>query len=196
MALVYIFKSFGTSMDIPEVTKCHDGLFRRVLYSLAAYIADYPEQVLLTCIVQGWCPKYVLLSFSKQARTNLLRDHRCMADHEDLDGVGEARSQSHREQVLEDHALDDVWDMFGIVGDLKVCSVTVKRSYYAHLTTVQPFTDYFPRADIYVMIAFDILHQLIKGTFKDHLITWVEDYLKEEHGEAGYATVMDDIDLR
>jgi len=40
----------------PEVQQCPDGHFRRVVYTLAAYIADYPEQVLLSCIVQGWCP--------------------------------------------------------------------------------------------------------------------------------------------
>jgi hypothetical protein len=64
------------------------------------------------------------------------------------------------------------------------------------LISRQPFTNYFPRADIYKMIAFDILHQLIKGTFKDHLITWVQNYLKEVHGEARSAIIMDDIDLR
>jgi hypothetical protein len=44
-------------MEIPELTKCHDKVYRRVIYSLAAYIADYPEQVLLASIVQGWCAK-------------------------------------------------------------------------------------------------------------------------------------------
>ena len=28
------------------------------------YIADYPEQVLLSCIVQGWCPRYILFYVS------------------------------------------------------------------------------------------------------------------------------------
>ena len=41
----------------------------------------------------------------------------------------------------------------------------------------QPFTNDFPRGDIYTTISPDILHQLIKGTFKDHLITWVEMYI-------------------
>ena len=41
----------------PEVTLCADGYYRRVIYGIGPYIADYPEQALLACIVQGWCPK-------------------------------------------------------------------------------------------------------------------------------------------
>ena len=44
-------------MTTPEIILCPDGHFRRVIWGLGPYIADYPEQVLLTCIVQGWCPK-------------------------------------------------------------------------------------------------------------------------------------------
>ena len=40
--------------------KCPDGHYHRIIFSLGPYIADYPEQVWLTGIVQGWCPKYVL----------------------------------------------------------------------------------------------------------------------------------------
>lgn len=42
-----------------EVIKCPDGHYRRVIYDLGPFIADYPEQVWLAAIVQGWCPKYV-----------------------------------------------------------------------------------------------------------------------------------------
>jgi hypothetical protein len=41
----------------PIVRRCPDGHFRRVIYDLIAFIADYPEQVQLAGIVQGWCPK-------------------------------------------------------------------------------------------------------------------------------------------
>lgn len=44
------------AMTMPEVTKCPDGHFRRVIYDLGPYIVDYPEQVLAMCIVQNWCP--------------------------------------------------------------------------------------------------------------------------------------------
>ena len=65
------------------------------------------------------------------------------------------------------------------------------------LIHLQPFTSDFPRADIYEMISLDLLHQLIKGTFKDHLVTWVCEYLVKAHGserQAGF--VLDDIDRR
>ena len=42
--------------------KCPDGHFRRVVFGLGPYIADYPEQVWLTGIVSNWCPKYVACS--------------------------------------------------------------------------------------------------------------------------------------
>ena len=61
---------------------------------------------------------------------------------------------------------------------------------------LQPFTNDFPRADIHELIAPDLLHQIIKGTFKDHLVTWVSDYLKKTHGEAGANAILDDIDKR
>ena len=44
-------------MTLPEVVRFPDGHLRKVIYGLGPYIADYPEQALLACIVQGWCPK-------------------------------------------------------------------------------------------------------------------------------------------
>jgi hypothetical protein len=61
---------------------------------------------------------------------------------------------------------------------------------------LQPFTNDFPRADIHELIAPDLLHQIIKGTFKDHLVGWVEDFLVLKHGQAGANTILDDIDQR
>ena len=43
---------------VPERVHCGDGHFRRVIFGLGPYIADYPEQVCLAGIVSGWCPKY------------------------------------------------------------------------------------------------------------------------------------------
>ena len=44
-------------MTQPDVVKCPDGHFRRAIYTLGPYIADYPEQVLIAAIVSGWCTR-------------------------------------------------------------------------------------------------------------------------------------------
>jgi Plavaka transposase len=56
-SITQIFHNLGPYMNSPEVTRCPDGHYRRIIYGLGPYIADYPEQVLLTCIVQGWCAR-------------------------------------------------------------------------------------------------------------------------------------------
>ena len=49
-------------MTEPEIVHCADGYYQRVIYGLGPYIVDYPEQALLACIVQGWCPRYEFIS--------------------------------------------------------------------------------------------------------------------------------------
>jgi hypothetical protein len=41
-----------------------------------------------------------------------------------------------------------------------------------------------------------LLHQIIKGTFKDHLATWVTDYIKLEHSPAAAKRILAQIDQR
>ncbi|KAK6971517.1 hypothetical protein R3P38DRAFT_3336719 [Favolaschia claudopus] len=162
-SLKYIFESLREGMTTPEVALSGDGHYRRVIYGLGPYIADYPEQVLLTCVVQGWCP-------------------RCTANHSNLDGVGGRRTEAHTRRLFK--ALDiqamthkSIWDDYGVISD------------------VLPFTWTFPRADIYNLIA-DLLHQIIKGTFKDHLVTWVGQYVEAVHTKKRAAQIMADIDRR
>jgi hypothetical protein len=58
-SLACVFEPLKAGMTTPEVVRFPDGHFRRVIYGLGPYIADYPEQVWLTGIVQNWCPKSV-----------------------------------------------------------------------------------------------------------------------------------------
>ncbi|KAK1227851.1 hypothetical protein PQX77_009129 [Marasmius sp. AFHP31] len=159
-SLRHVFEHLRPYMTSYDVVKLSDGYYRRVIYSLGPYIGDYPEQVLLACIVQGWCA-------------------RCTAPHDDLDGPGVARSHEHTVLVQEAMSAARQWDDYGVISG------------------ILPFTHSFPRADIHASIAPDILHQLIKGTFKDHLVTWVQEYLKMySSSKAEAARIMADIDRR
>ena len=89
-----------------------------------------------------------------------------------------------------------LWDEYGIDDDILVCTEYFYEFELFPTANLQPFTHDFPRGDIYEILTPDLLHQLIKGTFKDHLVTWVGKYLSLNHGEARAKEILDDIDRR
>jgi Plavaka transposase len=89
-----------------------------------------------------------------------------------------------------------LWDDFGVRSDVVVCLPIAQMKIKFSNSILQPFTSEFPRADIHELLSPDLLHQLIKGTFKDHLVTWVNEYLIQEHGTARGTEIIDDIDRR
>ncbi|KAF9790878.1 hypothetical protein BJ322DRAFT_998750, partial [Thelephora terrestris] len=103
----------------------------------------------------------------------------CEADPQNLDDpTAELRTQEKMFALLEAEDDDTLWFHHGMVSDFL------------------PFTASFPRADIYELLSPDLLHQVIKGTFKDHLVTWVEEYLKIVHGPSEGSRLLDEIDHR
>ncbi|KAG1853048.1 hypothetical protein F4604DRAFT_2044766 [Suillus subluteus] len=132
-----------------------------MVYGLGPYIADYPEQILLSGVVQNWCP-------------------RCLGHRKDLDSSQPClhRHEAHTELLIKQLTYKQAWDEYGIIADLG------------------PFTNDFPQVDIHELLSPDILHQIIKGTFKDHLVDWVGEYLLITHGTHHAAELMDDIDHR
>jgi len=57
-SLAHILMPLKPWMSKAKVTRCADGHFHRVIYGIGPYIADYPEQALLACVVSGWCPRF------------------------------------------------------------------------------------------------------------------------------------------
>ncbi|VDC07269.1 unnamed protein product [Peniophora sp. CBMAI 1063] len=159
-SIARILQPLKSHMITPRVTLCPDGHYRKVIYSLGPFIADYPEQVYLTGIVSGWCPK-------------------CMADLTESDH-GRTRTPEFTEHLCNMYDDDPnlLWDAFGIAPG------------------VTPFTEHFPRANIHELLAPDLLHQVIKGTFKDHLVEWVLAYIRGNNSKDRAAEIIADIDER
>ena len=56
-SLLTILQSLKQAMETPKIVRYGDGHFRKTIYGLGPYIADYEEQALLACIVRGWCAR-------------------------------------------------------------------------------------------------------------------------------------------
>ncbi|KAJ7800738.1 hypothetical protein B0H14DRAFT_3784803 [Mycena olivaceomarginata] len=159
-SLALIYQPLKPFMETPEVVRCPDGHFRRVIYGIGPYIADYPEQVWLAAVVQNWCPK-------------------CEAHPDDLDADGaRLRTRSKTEALIMCFDPGILWEDYSVRAD------------------IVPFTNDFPRADIHELLSCDLLHQVIKGTFKDHIVSWVNEYLHNAHGEKRALEIIQDIDRR
>jgi hypothetical protein len=128
---------------------------------------------------------------------------RCDARPEDLDAAGSHRRSRARCLALHDcvqhgaMTANELWDDYGTRSDILVRSPvdSMGSCSTAHLWT-QPFTFYFPRADIYELLTPDLLHQVIKGVFKDHLVTWINEYLILTLGETAGQAAIHEIDCR
>ncbi|KAK7436109.1 hypothetical protein VKT23_019311 [Stygiomarasmius scandens] len=67
---------------------------------------------------------------------------------------------------------------------------------YGVIDGIMPFTYYFPRADIHELLSPDLLHQVIKGTFKDHLVTWVFEWVDITYTKKEADRIKAEIDRR
>ncbi len=61
-----ILSPLKPAMISPVICWYLDRHFWWIIYDLAAYLADYPEQVYLSGTVQNWCLKYINSSFLQQ----------------------------------------------------------------------------------------------------------------------------------
>ena len=97
----HILDSLHPAMKVPETVLCSDNYYRHVIYALAAYIADYEEQVLLSCIIYSWCPK-------------------CLVYHENLDEDALRRCREHSDMIVDEFELCNIQENYGLDGDIVV----------------------------------------------------------------------------
>jgi hypothetical protein len=134
-----------------------DGCVRRVHPILACYVADYPEQCLVTCAKYGTCPK-------------------CLVSADEL---GDRQPGEHRIQKT---TLDVLEKNMNVSTSLSNFQDRCKKKKISG-TVTRPFWDGFPLCDIHMSITPDVLHQLYQGVVK-HLIHWCNGLMSEKELDA------------
>ncbi len=118
---------------------------------------------------------------------------RCTALNTDLNGkVGGWHSHEHTEALTDALDVKVLWVDYGIVSSIMVHLILFP--WFFLWCNSKPFTHGFPRANIHKLLSPNILHQMIKGTFKDHLVAWVVSYVKLVNTLQHAKKVLADID--
>ncbi|KAJ6617710.1 hypothetical protein B0H10DRAFT_1797026 [Mycena sp. CBHHK59/15] len=124
---------------------CADSMRRNVWPIFAAYVADYPEQCLISCCKENRCP---ICTVKPDER----------GDHQEHP-FRDVRETLFFMQRQQEGAKDTAFEEHGI------------RAVYP------PFWANLPHADIFQSFTPDLLHQLHKGVFKDHLVKWCTEII-------------------
>jgi hypothetical protein len=142
--------TYGRSMT------CADGHVRCVFPILASYVADFPEQCLVTCNKERRCPVCIVPEDQRGNHGPIfsLRD-----PDETLTALRTHQSDDSAASRFEDEGLRNIPD---------------------------PFWADLPHANIFACMTPDLLHQLHKGVFKDHLFKWTS-YRREKEVDARYS---------
>ncbi|KAG9123782.1 hypothetical protein FRC07_013975 [Ceratobasidium sp. 392] len=138
-ALELILEPLKTFSRTGFTVMCADGGVRRVFPILAAYIADFLEQALITCVRKSCCPV-------------------CWLPNNEGGDMSLQYPLRDRCRTLD--ALDDHWN--GYSRTIKTLGIRPTHPFWADL----------PYVDISTCMAPDLLHQLDRGVFGDHMIRW------------------------
>ncbi|KIJ31667.1 hypothetical protein M422DRAFT_266567 [Sphaerobolus stellatus SS14] len=143
---------------------CADGYVRRVHPILAAYVADFPEQCLVTCTMESCCPRCKVAT-GKRGKYKVSEPRR----EPNILDILEAEYQNKHSTAKVDGVRTDVY---------------------------APFWAELPYTNIFSCITPDLLHQLHKGVFKDHLLDWCSTLAGAEELDQRIQTMTTHAGLR
>ncbi|KAF9049009.1 hypothetical protein BJ165DRAFT_1402848 [Panaeolus papilionaceus] len=150
----HITKPLGLAGRTGAIFVSGDGKARRCYPILAAYVGDYPEQLLVTCVKFLECP---VCPTPRNEIGNLSKTQQPRSSSDVIKALGYANR--------------------GRLRFHKAC----KRQGIKPVQSV--FWKSLPHVDIYRSITPDILHQLYQGVFK-HLISWIREAIGDEEIDA------------
>lgn len=146
-----------------------NGEVRIVHPILAAYVADYPEQCLVTCTKSTTCPK-------------------CHADHSQLDSDDPLPLRTPRD------TLDTMADVKASTSTpAQYFDGCMAKNINGNVT--KPFWEDLPFTNIHLSQTSDVLHQLYQGVLK-HLIDWCQQLLSEPELDARIRRLPPGLGLR
>ena len=140
---------------------CPNGFVRWVWPILAAYVADYPEQCLVACCMENRCP---ICKVNPTSRGS----HEPAPPRETKETVV---LLAMNETNSKDARFKETYQELGL------------RPIYP------PFWARLPHCDIFQSFTPDLLHQLHKGVFKDHLVKWCTNLLTEKELDARFKSM-------
>ncbi|KAF9038794.1 hypothetical protein BDZ89DRAFT_894707, partial [Hymenopellis radicata] len=130
-----------------------DGAVRRIHPILASYVADYPEQCLVTCAKNGSCQKC-------RCRTDEMGDNKTSSlrtPRWTLDVMADAKTSTSSTSAYFDACMAE-----NVSGH-------APKLFWANL----------PHTNIHLSTTPDVLHELYQGVLK-HLISWCQTVMTEE----------------
>ncbi|KAG2052203.1 hypothetical protein BDR06DRAFT_1057757 [Suillus hirtellus] len=128
------------------------------------YVADFPEQCLVSCCKENRCPKCLVAANDQGDALNS-----AMRDPESTKEILHKRKIGQHPPEFEANGLRAVY---------------------------KPFWADLPHADIFLAFTPDLLHQLHKGVFKDHLVKWCIDIIGEDEIDARFKVIPNYPGLR
>ncbi|EMD34479.1 hypothetical protein CERSUDRAFT_55540, partial [Gelatoporia subvermispora B] len=149
---------------------CPDGCVRTVWPIFAAYVADYPEQCLVACCSENRCPMCQVPPTERGS--HILYSRRDLRDTLHL-----LHAQHNPAEMLEPRIKESCTTL----GVQNVCS---------------PFWEDLPHANIFQSFTPDLLHQIHKGVFKDHLVKWCSAIIGEEELDRQFRVMTSFMGLR
>jgi hypothetical protein len=147
---------------------CADGRVRHCYLILAAYVADNPEQCLIACCKNTRCHRCVIPSNR--------RGEYVPPGHRARDPDFAPRNPDRAANDLFAKLHETTTDTFGSHG-----LTDVEEPFWAHL----------PHTDIFVCLTPDLLHQVHRGVFKDHILEWCRKILGNTEIDRRFSVLPD-----